>query len=365
MTRRSLLPLFALTLVLLSCARKPGDTSPKSGLTDADASVSSGSDAPSGWYYFSKGGIHQAASSAAIPPAGFVPWTEATRVVDMTEIQGKPAFLINKLGIMVGGAGASLYRLPEAYASSTLGGFVREDGQTGIRAYRNTTFSEASAPFPGPFLLRFFPETGRFDPWALPADLGANPESMCVALDRIGAMWYASFKRERDARVEFLYLEFERFPSGQAGGETPAVRVINADAWRSAVRPFSIAELPEPLARLFDSIPPTAALTVRARAKDAHAAQTWAREGPGEPIAAEAIVSDAGAAALFQDGTFVVRTDADSRAFKLPRLAAGYSYGCFMITGSTLLAAWEERRFFETGRAGLLEIALPDGIYWE
>ncbi len=373
MTRRSLLPLILLTLALFSCSRRPGDSPSGKGRNGAEApdpkngaadSVSEGGTA-SGWYYFSKNGIHPAPSPAAIPPAGFVPWTEATRVVDMTDIQGKPAFLVNRLGIMVGGTGSSLYRLPEAYASSTLGGFVRENGNTGIRSYRNTTFSGSSEAFTGPFLLRFFPETGRFDPWAYPRDLGANPDAVCVALDRIGPMWYASFKSERDSRVEFLYLEFERLPPGDTGGEGPASRGITADSWRSAVRPFSFEELPEPLARLFSAVPSTAALSVRARVAGSPTAQTWAREGEGEPLEAEAFASDSGAAALFSDGTFVIRTETASRAFRLPRLSAGYSYGCFMIAGSTLIAAWEERRFFETGRAGLLEIPLPDGIYWQ
>lgn len=327
-------------------------------------SSSDGNGTLSGWYYFSKEGIHSAASPSAIPSTGFVPWTEATRVVDMTEIDGKPAFLINRLGVMIGGDGATLYRLPETYASSSVGGFVREGGQVGLRVYRNTTFSDAASSFLMPFVIRFFPETGRFDPWAFPRELGADPESNCVALDRIGSMWYASFKHERDSRVEFLYLELERLPVAASDGERAPARVISADSWRSAVRPFSVSEMTEPLAGLFSSIPKTAALSVRARSPDAPTVQTWAREGTGEPIEAEAIVSGTHAAALFSDGTFVVFTGTETRAFTLPRLSSGYAYGCFMITGPTLLASWEERRFFETGRAGLLEISLPDGVYW-
>lgn len=51
------------------------------------------------------------------------------------------------------------------------------------------------------------------------------------------------------------------------------------------------------------------------------------------------------------------------KAYKLPPLSGGYRYTGFLVSGTVLLAAWEEQRFYETGRAGILEIPLPNEVY--
>ena len=89
------------------------------------------------------------------------------------------------------------------------------------------------------------------------------------------------------------------------------------------------------------------------------------REGTGTPVEGRALVSGHETAAPFADGSFYFRpakSDAKVAHLQLPALSRGYVYTDFVIAGKKILAAWEEQRFFETGRAGLLEITLPDAV---
>lgn len=375
MTRRFIITCSLIAFILCSsCAR--GAKGESANLTEADSASTVVS---SGWYYVTEAGIHAAKSPADIPQTSFKPWTESVRAVDMTYIDGRPAILVNRLGVMLGKTsqeGARLHRLPREFADATAGGFVAQDGGYGVRLYRNETFyrnggetdnaevNASQTPAVIPFLLRFGSNSGIFEPWLYARDLGASEIAHCVALDRVGPKWYASFKSETASRVDFTYLEFDSLPNEESSVK-PTIRTIDADSWREAVRPFAFSELPSVLASLFASVPEDASLSIRARGRTEGFAAIWTREGEGQSLSVEAIVGKRQAAALFSDGTFIVSNGSDTKAFKLPKLSPGYAYGVFMIAGESLVAAWEEQRFFETGRTGLLEIALPEGIYWD
>lgn len=375
MTRRFIITCSLIAFILCSsCARGAKGESATQTENDPAATVVS-----SGWYYLTEAGIHAAQSPADIPQASFKPWTESVRAVDMAYIDGRPAILVNRLGVMLGKTsqeGAIFHRLPREFADATAGGFVVQDGEYGVRLYRNETFyrnggengnaggNASHTPDVIPFLLRFGGQSGVFEPWLYARDLGASEIAHCVALDRVGPKWYASFKSETSSRVDFTYLEFDSLRIGESSVK-PAIRAIDADSWREAVRPFAFSELPSALAALFVSVPDDTALSIRARGLTEGFAAVWTREGEGQSLTVEAIVAKRQAAALFSDGTFIVSNGSDAKAFKLPKLSPGYAYGVFMITAGSLVAAWEEQRFFETGRTGLLEIALPEGIYWD
>ena len=50
-------------------------------------------------------------------------------------------------------------------------------------------------------------------------------------------------------------------------------------------------------------------------------------------------------------------------AIRLPKLPVGFVYSDFVISGSTLYVAWEESSFYETGRAGFLQVNLDRTLY--
>jgi len=373
---KHLFPLIAAVAVLFSAGCAARDNTRPAQADDDTMEENAAS--PSGWYYFSDSGIHPAQNPAEIPARTFVPWTEAVRVSDTAIIDGIPAFLINRLGLMTTGSGdapPALHTDAALLSSATAAGIYRPGTETEVRLYRNSFFTGSDKTAAGAdengsaCLARFDPATGTFSVSLTAADFGLPRDAQCVTLDRIGSMWYAAFKYEQNSKVQFSYLEFESFPVRKAAGESAdftGTAKISADAYRKSVTPFPWRDAPESVVSVLSGVPATTGFNLRVYTPLSRSTETYIRSGEGTPVDGTAFVSDDKTAVLFADGTFYLGngdTSGKVQVLQLPTLSNGYVYTSFVLSGKKLLVSWEEQRFFETGRAGLLEIALPDAIY--
>ena len=68
--------------------------------------------------------------------------------------------------------------------------------------------------------------------------------------------------------------------------------------------------------------------------------------------------------AVFSDGTTYIKKSSENsiKAFRLPLLPKGFSYGEIAVSGDTLYIAWEESSFFKTARAGFISVNLKEII---
>ncbi len=360
-----------------SCMNKNSPATAKT----ADEPVASLKNNGTLWYYFSDSGIHPAQNPSDIPARTFVPWTEAVRVSDAAIVNKIPSLLINRLGLMTSGTGngASALHTDSLFSSNTAAAIYNTGTETGIRLYRNSFFSGSGNSAAGGAqetsvcIARYNPETGTFSVALKASDLELPENAQCVALDRIGSMWYAAFKYEKDSKVQFSYLEFESFPERKEGSgplELSGIRKISSETYQKSVAPFSFPDAPDSLKSVLSGLPQTTAFNLRVYTPVSKSAQTYARgndhAGETKVVDGTAFVSDEKTAVLFADGTFYYRRDntaEKTQILQLPVLSNGYVYTNFILTGKSLLVAWEEQRFFETGRAGLLEISIPDAVY--
>lgn len=324
------------------------------------------------WFYFSENGIHRVSSPSEIPSTPFKPWTEAIRVSDAAIINSSPVLLINHLGIMTSGSAGSPPALHKdsLFFGNTAAGLYRTDQGTAIRFYRNSFFSESKPKnYSSPCLALYDSVAGTFSPLLKSEDFGLDDSNQCVALDRIGSRWYASFKSETPNKVIFTYLEFEDFPKLEENSPTfihSESRKISSETYQESVRPFPLSRAPEQLIELLSAIPESTSVNIKLYSRSTKSIQSYTRKGDTSPVEGSAFVSEDRTAVLFSDGTFLYRPDNSSSnrmILKLPTLSSGYVYTNFVLSGKTLLAAWEEQRFFETGRAGLLENPLPNEVY--
>jgi hypothetical protein len=84
--------------------------------------------------------------------------------------------------------------------------------------------------------------------------------------------------------------------------------------------------------------------------------------GSGEATRQVAVFAETGRAlALEADGTLLAAADgsAEVRSSRLPALPRGFVYSDLFVTGTTLVAAWEQVDFYQVGRAGLLITPIP------
>lgn len=367
-------PIFVAILLLASFSCKSRTTSqiqPDVSANETEKSEMS-KESSSRWFYFTENGIHKVSSPSEIPSTPFKPWTEAIRVSDVAIINSSPVLLINHLGIMTSGSAGAPPALHKdsMFTGHTAAGLYRTEQGTAIRLYQNSFFSESKTnTYSSPCLALYDSIAGTFSPLLRAEDFGLDNTNQCVALDRIGSRWYASFKSETTSKVEFTYLEFEDFPKFEDNSSTlvhSGARKISSETYQESVRPFPLSRAPEQLLELLSAIPESTSVNIKLYSRSTKSVQKYTREGNTVPVDGNAFVSEDRTAVLFSDGTFLFRPDNSSSnrtILKLPSLSSGYVYTTFVLSGKTLLAAWEEQRFFETGRAGLLENPLPNAVY--
>lgn len=314
-----------------------------------------------------------------IPARKFLPWTEAVRVADAAIVNGAPSFLINRLGLMTSGADgkAPALHTDALFANHTAAGVYETETGPAVRLYRNSFFADGGAAkdaankgsdtTEGVFLAAFDTSAETLSAAMTAKDLALDPSAQCVALDRIGSMWYASFKLEKSGKVDFTYLEFAAFPQKTGDSfDLSGVKKLSSESYQKSVSPFAWKDAPDALKSTLATIPETTAFSLKVYSADGKSTETYLRQGEGNPVDGTAFIGDGQAAVLFADGTFCFRgkgADGKPQTLKLPALSTGYVYTSFLISGKSLLAAWEEQRFFETGRAGILVTSLPDAIY--
>ena len=77
---------------------------------------------------------------------------------------------------------------------------------------------------------------------------------------------------------------------------------------------------------------------------------------------------------MFQEGTLYLEGALDGRrilrggkpvAIRLPKLPQGFRYTSFVISGTSLYAAWEETDFYKTSRSGFIQVNLDETLYKE
>ncbi len=321
------------------------------------------------WYYFSESGLRSVQNPAAIPFGGFSPWTEATRVTDCGFDDSRPVLLVNRFGLILSGSDGKpeIIEGGQWFQDRTAGALYKSEQGLSARLYRNSFFGDTTRKIPErePFFTLVDTGAESVRDQFYPSDLGLDNSAQCVALDRIGSMWYASFKQETADRIDFTYLEFESFPlsdGAEASGTTSRPRRITADAYRASVKPFPIKDAVQPVRDIISALPPESALQLRYYSPLSPAVQIFSRPGSEPALQGTILHYDGKTALLFSDGTFYFSEEEREgiRALTLPKLSRGYVYGPFIIEGQRLLASWEEQRFFETGRAGLLEVNLAD-----
>lgn len=363
MKNKIIIPMLFLVLFFTACSNKSEKTT-KEGENQSPAEAIS---KKSGWYYFSESGIHSADNPSAIPSKTFKPWTEAVRVADATIALNAPCLLINKIGLLTTNKQHTNLELhsDSFFSELTAGGLYKTDYGLSVRLYRNSFFKDADNIYPS-FFLAYFDEVKQNFALALsPRDLNINEQAQCVALDRIGSRWYASFKTVTEGKTEFTYLEFDNFPQKKSDSlevTKTNQRKINMETYQYAVAPQSWKNAPDQLQDILSQIPESFGLNIKAYSRSYKSTQTFVRNASEQSLDGTAWISDDSTAILFADGTFYYKDDNSSNTLttlKLPLLSQGYVYTWFAISGNTLLAAWEEQRFYEIGRAGLFETELP------
>lgn len=346
------------------------------------------------WYYFSVTGTHQVDLPQKAPSQAAIPWTESIRISSAnndacTDNTNSEAFaIVNRLGILCFD-NDQFYLAQDAniFPDRTAGNLVFLNNLPVYSVYKSAFFNDtildpdykndSSAHL---FLLQFDASAKISYPILNCNNITDKINSEVTDFYWNGIEWCCSIKTISDVKNEFSYIRFKPLVPLLALSPSSAENKIDiqdcdADFFRSCRVHYNYADSPERIKKLlsgFDTKLPFIVEVKNAGGSSSRIYENSVPDSSEKELNAKAILSASWSAALFEDGTLFLEGALPGKhilrsgkavAIRLPKLPVGFVYSDFVISGTTLYAAWEESSFYKTGRAGFLQVNLDRTLY--
>ncbi len=304
----------------------------------------------------------------------FAPWTVQARIADLLPWRDRLCLAVNGYGIAAlppaGPPRPEYLYDPLLFGHRTITRLLPRGEELLCHLYFNSLLNTTRAEdlkVQGISLLSLSLPDATFRPVPLPFQT-AHPEWEAVGFLSDGDGRYLfEWKLSESRRTRFLYTAYDPL----SGEESTVQRPEFLQAWR--FRGIEDRDLPAALAALLraarETLAPAAAapaaatavqFTLRGDSGAEVSRYVWQPDGfsaaENTRLVEVPLIRTAGVFhALLPDGTLLStrRSGTAIQRLRLPALPDGYRYAGFLLHGTRLLAAWEERRFFEVGEAGV------------
>lgn len=349
------------------------------------------------WYYFTQDGFAQTESPRDVPFAGSIPYTEAVRVssanngATMPNGTVKAYALANRLGVICfEDDKISLAKDVNVFSDRTAANLVFIDGIPLFSVYKSAFFNDtiSSAAYKNNtgahlFLVQFDDTSKISYPVINSTNLTQKSNAEVTDFYWDGSEWFCSIKSVADdaaGKTDFSYIKFK--PAAPIASISPVsaadlitVKESTVNEFRQAMSVKGYAQAPERIRNMLNGFDSTVPFIIEVKSAAGTSARVYENEVPGsfeQQLNANAIISQSWSAALFEDGTLFIEGALPGKhilrggkpvAIRLPKLDAGYVYSEFVISGTTLYAAWEQTDFYKVSRSGFLSVDLDSTLY--
>ena len=386
-----LLTFALLSIILTGCKKKtPTRRNPQNSI---DVEITKTNHA---WYYFTNTTFKQIDKPQNTPFQAKKPWTEAIRISSASNSaeasDNNSAFaVVNKLGMITfDGDNISLSPDVTLFSERTADNLVFMNNTPVFSVYKSAFFNDTiidpdykkndSAHL---FLVQFDPTAKISYPIINCNNITDKPNSEITDFSWDGLEWTCSIKTISDTRNEFSYVTFKPLvPLLTLSPSTASSSIVTTEKdveyFRSTKAILDYDKAPERIKKLLFGFDKKLPFVIEVKNAGGcsprvytNGATTLPAKEEGE-LHAKAILSQSWSAALFEDGTLFLEGALPGRhilrsgmpvAIRLPKLPAGFVYSGFVISGTTLYAAWEETSFYMTGRSGFLQVSLDRTLY--
>ncbi len=346
------------------------------------------------WYYFSNTGYNHVIRPQDAPLQVPKPWTECLRISsannEATSLNSdSQAFaVVNRLGILsFDDEAIYLAQDHSLFTDRTAGNLVFLNNTPVFSVYKSAFFNDtiltpayqkdSSAHL---FLLQFDDTAKISYPVINCNNITDKENSEITDFYWNGLEWCCSIKTITESKNEFSYVRFKplspllSISPSTADGKID-IQECDADFFRSCRVHYDYAQAPDRIKKLlsgFDHDLPFIIEVKNAGGSSPRVFENTIPESKEKELNAKAILSASWSAALFEDGTLFLEGALPGKhilrsgktvAIRLPKLPVGFVYSDFVISGTTLYAAWEESSFYKTGRAGFLQVSLERTLY--
>ncbi len=336
------------------------------------------------WFYFTRDGFDQTLQPSNSPDYPMRPWTQAPRISGTITDTEKGYLLVNRRGLIQLSSDSDPVLIPDArlFSGTTADSLFLYDGDPVFKLYINTLFEEkvdlsTTAKGNIPVLVQYNSLTNLYYPLINKADLKLSENAQVTAVTTDTENWYFSAKESDESQTTFTYLSLPI----QSVYSSNQVNVVSEETFRTNLSQKAFTEASGRYKELLSVIPKEISFTLHAT-DFSQSSQVYTSElyYSGVDYAAEdqQILDAYGQTGktwtlvLFSDGTCYfagslpklhIVNNGKPVYFRLPALPAGMEYTGFALCGSKLYCGWEEINFYNTGKAGFLEVDLEQVLY--
>ncbi len=346
------------------------------------------------WYYFSNSNYHPVDRPQNAPLQAPKPWTETIRISSANNELGtqnsesKAFAIVNRLGILsFNNEEINLSQDAHIFADRTAGNLVFLNNNPVFSVYKSAFFNDTilAADYKNDssshlFLLQFDPTAKISYPVLNCNNITEKTNSEITDFYWNGLEWCCSIKTISDTKNEFSYIRFKPLIPLLALSPSTAegkidIQECDVDFFRNCRVHHNYSDSPDRIKKLLSGFDTKLPFIIEVKTAGGSSPRIYENTVAGsteKELNAKAILSASWSAALFEDGTLFLEGALPGKhilrsgktvAIRLPKLPVGYVYSDFVISGTTLYAAWEESSFYKTGRAGFLQVNLERTLY--
>lgn len=343
------------------------------------------------WYSFSANDFLEISKPQNAKQMPFTPWTEAKRISDSNcsaNQENPSAFaIVNRLGILeFQGDEIFLTKDANIFNNRTAQNLIFLEDTPIFSVYKSSFFNDTitDADYSSNeenhlFLIQYDKTSKICYPIINCNNLTKAQNSEITDFYWDGLNWFCSVKTISAQQNAFSYINWKPTISllklSPSKAETNVViSEISQDDFRKSKEQISYEKIPKRIKKLLYGFDKSKNFLIEVKSAGGNSPKTYSNKisSENEILNAKAIISESWSAALFEDGTlflegalpgkFILR-QGNPIAIRLPKLPAGYIYTDFVISKTTLYAAWEETSFYKTARSGFLKVNLEETLY--
>ena len=346
------------------------------------------------WYCFTDQTFKQVAKPQNADFRPQVPWTEAVRISSANSVNSEDggdarAFaIVNRLGVLCfENEKISIGKDISLFADRTAGNLVFLNNTPLFSVYKSSFFNDTitepnykNNPENHIFLVQFDDTAKISYPLINCNNICDAPNAEVTDFVWDGLNFICSVKSITDIKNSFSYISFKpNVPlltlSPATSKENLVVTEANVDDFRKAKAQISYEAAPERIKSLLKGFSSDLPFTIEVKTAGGTSPRIYQNaitNSSEKELQAKAILAQSWSAALFEDGTLFIEGALPGKhilrggkavAIRLPKLPANFVYSDFVISGTTLYAAWEESVFYKTGRSGFLQVNLDKTLY--
>ncbi len=343
------------------------------------------------WYSFSANDFLEISKPQNAKQMPFTPWTEAKRISNSNcsaNQENPSAFaIVNRLGILeFQGDEIFLTKDANIFNNRTAQNLIFLEDTPIFSVYKSSFFNDTitDADYSSNeenhlFLIQYDKTSKICYPIINCNNLTKEQNSEITDFYWNGLNWFCSVKTISAQQNAFSYINWKPTISllklSPSKAETNVViSEISQDDFRKSKEQISYEKIPKRIKKLLSGFDKSKNFLIEVKSAGGNSPKTYSNKisSENEILNAKAIISESWSAALFEDGTlflegalpgkFILR-QGNPIAIRLPKLPAGYIYTDFVISKTTLYAAWEETSFYKTARSGFLKVNLEETLY--